>query len=62
MQVQSKNGVPNHAGVYLGDGIMLHHLYGRLSSRDVYGGYWREVTRLTLRHESAKLGPPKQGG
>lgn len=50
MQVRAP--VPNHAGVYLGDGTMLHHLYGRLSSRDVYGGYWREITRCVLRHKS----------
>ncbi|SMG00326.1 Phage tail assembly protein [Burkholderia singularis] len=49
MQVRAP--VPNHAGVYLDDGTMLHHLYGRLSSRDVYGGYWREITRLILRFE-----------
>jgi cell wall-associated NlpC family hydrolase len=45
MQVRSRNTVPNHAGIYLGDGQFMHHLYNRLSSRDVYGGYWRETTR-----------------
>jgi cell wall-associated NlpC family hydrolase len=45
MQVRSRNQVPNHAGIYLGDGQFMHHLYGRLSTRDVYGGYWRETTR-----------------
>ncbi|MGN7985138.1 C40 family peptidase [Burkholderia sp. 22313] len=49
--MQIRAPVPNHAGIYLGDGTMLHHLYDRLSSRDVYGGYWREVTRLILRFE-----------
>lgn len=49
MQIRSKNDVPNHAAVYLGDGQMLHHLYGRLSSRDTYVGYWRECTRLVVR-------------
>ena len=48
MQVRAP--VPNHAGVYIGDGLMLHHLYNRLSSRDVYGGYWQECTRIVLRH------------
>lgn len=48
MQLRAK--VPNHAGIYLGDGQMLHHLHGRLSSRDVYGGYWREITRCVLRY------------
>jgi len=51
MQIRAKNGVPNHAGIYLGDGLMLHHLYGRLSSRDVYGGMWAETTRAALRYQ-----------
>lgn len=55
MQVRSP--VPNHAGVYLKTGILqtepelypapgsiLHHMYGRDSKRDVYGGYWAENT------------------
>jgi proteasome lid subunit RPN8/RPN11 len=51
MQIRARNGVPNHAGIYLGDGLMLHHLYGRLSSRDLYGGYWAESTRAILRYQ-----------
>lgn len=49
MQIRSRNQVPNHAAVYLGDGVMLHHLHGRLSSRDIYGGYFQETTRAVLR-------------
>jgi len=49
MQVASP--VPNHAAIYLGDGLILHHLQGRLSSRDVYGGYWQKITTHTLRHQ-----------
>jgi proteasome lid subunit RPN8/RPN11 len=48
MQVASP--VPNHAAVYLGDGLILHHLQGRLSSRDVYGGYWQKVTTHVLKY------------
>jgi len=48
MQVASP--VPNHAAVYLGDGLILHHLQGRLSSRDVYGGYWHKVTTHVLKY------------
>ena len=44
--------VPNHAAIYLGEMIILHHVQGRLSSRDVYGGYYQKVTELCLRHES----------
>lgn len=62
MAVQSP--VPNHAAVFIGDNTVkecptlhkvpdaiIHHLYGRLSQRDVYGGYWAEVTRLIVRHK-----------
>ena len=44
--------VPNHAAIYLDEMIILHHVQGRLSSRDVYGGYYQKVTELCLRHES----------
>lgn len=50
MQIRARNGVPNHAAIYLGDGLMLHHMHGRLSSRDLYGGYYLENTRAILRH------------
>lgn len=49
MQISSKNLVPNHAGIYLGDNQLLHHLHGRLSSRDVYGGARIECTRSVWR-------------
>lgn len=42
--------VPNHAAVWLGDGTILHHLAGRLSSRDVWGGYFRKHTTHALRY------------
>lgn len=50
MQVMAD--VVNHAGVYVGDGVLLHHLWGRLSCRDVYGGYWARHTRYIWRHRS----------
>ena len=49
MQVRSP--VPNHAAVYIGNDQILHHMYGRLSTREVYGGsHYQEVTRLVVRH------------
>ncbi len=48
MNIRSK--VANHAAVYLGDGQMLHHLHGRLSTKEVYGGMWSERTMLIVRH------------
>jgi proteasome lid subunit RPN8/RPN11 len=50
MQVGSQ--VPNHAAIYLGDGNILHHQMGRLSSKDVYGGWYEKCTVMTLRHRS----------
>lgn len=44
--------VPNHAGIYLGDGCILHHQMGRLSSRDIYGGWYEKITTHVLRHRS----------
>lgn len=43
---------PNHAAIYLGDNLILHHFFGRLSSRDVFGGYWRRCATHCLRHRS----------
>lgn len=50
MQVRSNQA--NHGAVYLGDGVILHHLWGRPSCEDVYGGYWLQHTAALLRHRS----------
>ena len=50
MQVQSP--VPNHAAVYIGDDMILHHVQNRLSTRDIYGGYWRKNTSHIVRYEN----------
>lgn len=49
MQLRAKR--TNHVAVYIGDGLILHHVSGRLSSRDVYDGYWQEITRRIGRHK-----------
>lgn len=51
MQIGSK--VPNHGAIYLGDGLILHHVHGRLSTRDVFGGYWLKNTMAYLRYEKS---------
>lgn len=41
----------NHGGIYLGDGLMLHHPMNRLSGRDPFGGYWKSIATVYLRHK-----------
>lgn len=58
---------PNHAAIYLGNEptlpneslsvygrgpFILHHMYGRKSSVEIYGGQWLERTRMVLRHKA----------
>lgn len=60
---------PNHAAIYLGNKpelpgeelniygqgpFILHHMYGRKSAVEIYGGQWLERTRLILRHKDAR--------
>lgn len=49
MQVQSE--VTNHAGIYIGNNRFIHHLYGKMSSVDIYSDYWRERTVRIVRHK-----------
>lgn len=42
---------PNHASILLDGNVMLHHCSGRLSSRDVYGGYYAKNTYGFYRHK-----------
>lgn len=42
--------VPNHVALYLGDDLILHHAEGRLSSRDVYGGWYKKHTVKVVRY------------
>ena len=50
MQVSAP--VANHAGILLDDGMLLHHMYGMLSQRIPYGGYWKDRTVKIVRHMS----------
>lgn len=49
--VQVGSSVPNHAGIYLGNQMMLHHSVDRLSTRVLYDGFWLEQTHSIWRHK-----------
>ncbi|HHA1867366.1 TPA: terminase family protein [Enterobacter hormaechei subsp. xiangfangensis] len=53
MQVQADKW--NHAGILLEGNMLLHHLYGHLSQRVPYGGYWQERTMKIVRHLSMNV-------
>lgn len=44
---------PNHGAIYLENGMILHHLHGRLSGKDLYSDYFRKNTIYILRHKDA---------
>lgn len=50
--MQIRSSVPNHAAVYLGEGLILHHLHSRLSGIYPYGGQWLKNSTHFLRHRS----------
>ncbi len=52
MQVQAD--VPNHAGILLEGNLLLHHLYGQLSQKVPYGGYWKDRTIVMLRYNKRR--------
>lgn len=41
----------NHAGILVENGMLLHHLYGQLSQRVPYGGYWVDRTMKVVRYK-----------
>jgi len=68
MLMQYRSERTNHAGVYLGDAelktnpglhpvanAMLHHAMPRLSERVLYAGYWRDITRMIVRHRGVAM-------
>jgi cell wall-associated NlpC family hydrolase len=43
----------NHAAVYVGDGKILHHLYGELSRTETFSGKYQSRVHCALRYRSA---------
>lgn len=54
MQIMAN--VPNHGAIYIGDGIILHHLFNRLSCREVFGGYYKKHCTHVLRYDPNSQG------
>ena len=44
----------NHVGVYVGEQRLLHHVKGRLSSRDIWGGYYQKNTGRIVRYRGGQ--------
>lgn len=51
IMMQLSAPVTNHAAVYIGDNLMLHHNFGNLSTRVPYGQYFRDRTVRIVRHK-----------
>lgn len=49
MKVRSQKA--NHAGLYLGDGLFLHHRIHNPSEVSEFGGYWKKCTHSIWRHK-----------
>lgn len=56
MAIQST--VPCHAALYIGNGKILHHFYGRKSSIENYCRIWKNTTVAVIRHKNLKFEKP----
>jgi cell wall-associated NlpC family hydrolase len=48
MSIGERNA--NHFAVYLGEDELIHHLYGRMSSKETFRGFYRNSVLYILRH------------
>jgi cell wall-associated NlpC family hydrolase len=53
--LENREKVANHCAVYLGQGKILHHYYGRRSEVETYKGLWQNTTVAILRHKDVPL-------
>ena len=58
MAIQST--VPCHAAIYIGNGKILHHFYGRKSSIENYCRIWKNTTVGVIRHKELKFDKPEE--
>lgn len=47
------SSVPNHGALYLGDGVILHHIQNRLSTREMFGGFYLKNATGYYRYENS---------
>jgi cell wall-associated NlpC family hydrolase len=40
----------NHFAIFLGDGMIVHHLYGKMSTHEEFRGFYRNHVCFILRH------------
>lgn len=45
----------NHIGVYVGNGMFIHHLYGRFSSAEALTDSWSSRLLMVVRHKDFKV-------
>lgn len=50
-----KSLYPCHAAIYVDDGKILHHFYGRKSSIELYKSVWYNTTTSVLRHRDVVI-------
>lgn len=50
-----KSTQPCHAGIYVDDGKILHHFYGRKSSIELYKSLWYNATTSVIRHKDVVI-------
>lgn len=51
--------VPCHAAIYIGEGKILHHFYGRKSTIENYCRIWKNTTTAVFRHKNLVLERPR---
>lgn len=52
LMLQIGASVANHLALWLGDGLILHHLKDRASEIHLYGSYWQRCTVSHWRHQT----------
>lgn len=46
------SSIENHAAIYIGNNKILHHPQNRISTEDIYGGWWQKISSSVYRHST----------